>query len=128
MRILVRDIMMAPVKTTTADSDAAYLRELMERKEVHSIPIVEVLGEGEFKIKGIVTATDLRGQTDETVAAEDIMTTKVVVVSPDSSVQVAARTMLYHYIHHLVVMDDDVIVGMLSSLDFVKLVAEREVD
>ncbi len=126
MRMQVKDIMMAPVKTTTAESDASYLRELMERKRVHSIPIVEIINENNFEIRGIVTATDLRGLTDEAIQAEDIMTSKVHVVSPESSVQAAAKMMLRHEVHHLVVMHEGRIVGMLSALDFVKLVAEHQ--
>lgn len=121
----VKDIMAAPVKATTANSNAGYLRELMERKKVNSIPIVEVISEKNIKIRGIVTATDLRGQTDESIKAEDIMTKNVHVVSPELSAQAAAKMMLQHEIHHLVVMHEGVVVGMLSALDFVRLVAER---
>ncbi|WP_417201408.1 CBS domain-containing protein [Bizionia sp.] len=36
--------------------------------------------------------------------------------------------MLRHDVHHMVVMDEGNIVGMISSLDFVKLVAEYSLE
>lgn len=128
MSKLVKDIMVAPVKTTTLKSNAGYIRELMERKEVHSIPIVHVSAENKFEVRGIVTATDLRGVTDESTLAEDIMTEKVISISPEASIQAAAKTMLFHDIHHLVVVHEDGIVGMLSALDFVRMAAEQRAD
>jgi CBS domain-containing protein len=47
------------------------------------------------------------------------------VIHIDSSVQAAAKMMLRHRVHHIVVMDDGRIEGIISSLDFVKLVAEQ---
>ena len=127
MKMQVKDVMIAPVKTTTLDSNAGYIRELMERKEIHSIPIIDIGPDKKVNVMGIVTATDLRGLTDESVLAEDIMTKKVIFVSPESSVRAAAKTMLYHEVHHLVVMNNSTIVGMLSALDFVRMVAEEKV-
>ena len=51
----------------------------------------------------------------------------VQVVHVDSTAQAAAKMMIRHNVHHIVVMDKGEIKGMVSSLDFVKLVAEHSI-
>lgn len=121
MRIQVKDFMTIPVVTTVPERDVAFVRELMERKEVHAIPIVEY--NGDIEIKGIITATDLIGIPDETIQAKDVMSTKLMTVSPEMEAREAARLMLDKGIHHLIVLKDDQVAGMVSAMDFVRLVA-----
>ena len=131
MRIQVKDFMSVPVYTTVAGTSVSYIRELMERKSVHAIPIVEVNEEEvqeEIKIRGIITNTDLRGITDEETLVDDLMTEQVHVVSKNANAQSAAGMMLRHRVHHLVVMDEGRIIGMLSAMDFVRLVADHELE
>lgn len=125
MRIQVNDIMKSPVVTVVVDSDAKYVRELMERKEVNAIPVVELEAEDKITIRGIITNTDLRSGVADETPVELLMTKKVHVVSKNASVQAAAKMMLRHDVHHLVVMEDGRITGMLSSMDFVRVVAEK---
>ena len=125
MRVQVKDFMSAPVVTTTTDSDVAYARELMERKNVSAIPVVD-LGE-KISVRGIVTRHDICGVSDESTPVVELMTNKILTVSSDTSAQAAANRMLRNQVHHLVVMEEDRIVGMLSSMDFVRLVAEQQV-
>ncbi|NND16409.1 MAG: CBS domain-containing protein, partial [Eudoraea sp.] len=44
-------------------------------------------------------------------------------IAPDTHVQKAATLMIDNRIHHLVVMEEERIVGIVSSMDFVNLVA-----
>ena len=125
MKIQVKDIMSAPVVTTTIDSEVAYARELMERKDVSAIPVVE-MGEGFIKVRGLVTLYDLSGISDEDMYITEIMSTDIRVVPPDMDVVQAASVMVEHGIHHLIVMDTKGIMGILSSMDFVRLVAEKK--
>ena len=129
MRVQVKDFMSVPVFTTVVDSSVGYVRELMERKRVHAIPIVEVNDSEVNKdviIRGIITATDLRGVTDESIPVQEVMTERVFVITKNANAQAAAQMMLRQKVHHLVVMDEGHIVGMLSALDFVKLVADHQ--
>ena len=121
MRIQVKDFMTIPVVTTVPERDVAFVRELMERKEVHAIPIVEY--DGDIEIKGIITATDLIGIPDETIQAKQVMTKNLMTVSPEMDAREAARLMLDKGIHHLIVLKDDQVAGMVSAMDFVRLVA-----
>lgn len=123
MDILVKDFMKAPVITCVLDSNVGTVRDLMRQKSFSAVPIVEIKGE-RILIRGIVTNNDLMGAFDDTVPIEQIMTRGVYVVDPESTAKEAAKLMLHHKVHHLLVIQETRIVGMLSSLDFVRLVAD----
>ena len=125
MGIQVRDFMHQPVVSCALPTDVGHVRDLMQLKEVHALPLVEIDDQNRITIRGIVTSHDLMGVYDDNVDIRQVMTEKVHVVSPDSGAAAAANMMLRHQTHHLVAMEDGKIVGMLSSMDFVRLVAEN---
>jgi CBS domain-containing protein len=124
MDITVNHFMHQPVVSLALPNDVGNARDLMKQKECHAIPLVEVDDEKNITIRGIVTSDDLMGVHDDTVSIEQIMTTKVLSVTPDTSAQAAAQLMIKHQLHHLLVMEGQRIVGMISSMDFVGLVAD----
>ena len=123
MRLKVKDIMNSPVATTLPGSDVGTVRDLMTLKGYSAIPIVEVQEE-EIRIKGIVTDHDIVGVFDDTVSVQQVMSSRVFVTSPEDDIKDAAAKMLEKKVHHLVVMEGSKILGMLSSLDYVRLAAE----
>ena len=128
MRTQVKDIMISPVITATSLTKASDLMDIMTRKKVHAIPIVSYekqLPSPKIVIQGIVTSSDLIGIQNPKTQAGAIMTSKIHIIHKDSSSKSAARMMLKHNIHHLIVMDEGQIIGIISSMDFVKLVAEE---
>ena len=128
MRIQVKDFMSSPVVTVVGESSVQEIRTLMTRNEIHSVPIIQHIKQlpvVETTIRGIVTATDIGKEIGGETLAVDVMTSNVHVIHKDSSARSAAKMMLKHNVHHLVVMDNGKILGMISSLDFVKLVAEH---
>ena len=122
MNTTVEKIMAAPVVTTTLGSTTGYVRELMERKQVSAIPIVELDGDN-INLKGIVTSSDLRGIKDESTEVDIIMSRVIESVSRDTTIKNAAKKMVDLDVHHLVVMENRKIVGIISSMDFVKILA-----
>jgi CBS domain-containing protein len=54
----------------------------------------------------------------------DVMTRSVVSVDPEASIQEAARRMVEMRIHRLLVMGGDDLVGVVSTMDVVRAVAE----
>jgi CBS domain-containing protein len=128
MRIQVKDFMSAPVTTALAENSVVEIRALMKEKRIHAMPVVSVStsSDGETTIKGIITATDLGEKVPENATVKDVMTSSSVhVVHVDATAQAAAKMMIRHKVHHTVVMDEGKIVGMISSMDFVNLVAEH---
>jgi CBS domain-containing protein len=123
MNLTVEKIMASPVVTTTIGSTTGYVRELMERKQVSAIPIVQLDGE-KIHLKGIVTTSDLRGIEDESTGVDIIMTRSLKSVEKQTPVKDAAKLMIEKDLHHLVVIENDKIVGIVSSIDFVKIIAK----
>ncbi|MEM5564312.1 CBS domain-containing protein [Psychroserpens sp. AS72] len=132
MRIQVKDFMSTPVITGVGEDNVQDIKTVMKVKGINAIPIVSYSKDAqndEMTIRGIVTATDLSKDVNENTTLNDVMTTSSVhVVHVDSSAQSAAKMMLRHKVHHIVVMDEGEIKGMISSLDFVKLVAEYSLE
>lgn len=126
MSVLVKDFMKSPVSTCVLQADVGRVRDLMRQKGFSAVPIVEIKGE-QILIRGIVTNTDLVGAFDDNVSVEQVMTHSVYVVDPEASAQEAAKLMIRHKIHHLLVIEETRIVGMLSSLDFVRLVSDHTI-
>jgi CBS domain-containing protein len=131
MRIQVKDFMSAPVTTASGEATVREIRALMNKEGINAIPIVSYSKEpaGETIIRGIVTASDIGKDVHEAAPMENVMTaSNVLVVHVDASPQAAAKMMLRNKVHHMVVMDEGKIKGMISSLDFVKLVAEHTLE
>lgn len=132
MRIQVKDFMSAPVICSMMDEKILEIRTLMKERGIHAVLIVSYTNDKlkvEQTIKGIITATDISGEVSDDATVEEVLTSKCVhVVHVDSSAQAAAKMMLKHNVHHIVAMDDGEIKGMISSLDFVRLVAEHTLD
>ena len=128
MRIQVKDFMSTPVTTASGEISVREIRLIMKEKGIHAIPIISYSKEPsheEMTIRGIITSSDINKEMHNNTAVEDVMTSSSVhVVHTNSSAQAAAKMMLRHEVHHMIVMDDGKIEGMISSLDFVKLVAE----
>lgn len=121
----VNSFMTQPVYSCTIPCDVGHVRDLMQQKECHAIPLVKVDTDERIQLLGIVTSDDLVGVYDDTVDIQQIMNADIQSIAPDAYAKDAANLMLQHGIHHLVVMEDQRIVGILSSQDFVALVAER---
>jgi CBS domain-containing protein len=129
MRIQVKDFMSTPVTTAIGENSVQEIRALMKEKGINAIPIISYSKDTtpvEMIIRGIITATDISKEVHANATVEDVMTSSSVhVVHIDSSAHSAAKMMLKHKVHHIVAMYEGEIKGMISSLDFVKLVAER---
>ena len=121
MSVLVKDFMKSPVSTCILQADVGKVRDLMRQKGFSAVPIVEIKGE-QILIRGIVTNTDLMGAFDDNVPIEQVMSYGVYMIDPEATAQEAAKLMIHHKIHHLLVIEETRIVGMLSSMDFVRLI------
>ncbi|CAG0942592.1 Hypoxic response protein 1 [Gammaproteobacteria bacterium] len=96
----------------------------------HDIGAVAVL-EGE-KLVGIFTERDyarkvvLIGRASRDSAVRDIMTSKVMCVSPDRSVAECMALMTEHRLRHLPVLHQKRVVGIVSIGDLVKATIEEQ--
>jgi len=103
--------------------------KLMDEKCIGSLLILDDAG----KIAGLFSERDcfrkvvLEGKPSRDVQISDVMTTKVIYVTPENTVDECMSLMTEKRIRHLPVIDaDDKIVGVISSGDLVKYVANEE--
>jgi CBS domain-containing protein len=68
----------------------------------------------------------LRGLRSRETAVRTIMSSPLLTISPDASVQEALSMMTDRYIRHLPVADDSGVIGMVSIGDLVKAVIEDQ--
>ena len=102
--------------------------QLMADKNVGALMVTE----GE-KLAGIISERDyarkviLKGKSSTDVPVKEIMTSKVFVIAPDTSIQECMALMTEQRIRHLPVLEDDKLVGVISIGDVVKaIISEQE--
>lgn len=117
----VEEVMSSPVVFTQRNVKVSYLKEMFTRKKINAVPVIEDDG----TITGIVSSSDLVACHDENLYVEDIMSQRVHIGVRHNTVKDAARTMVKYGVHHLVVMDDGDVIGMVSSMDVIKVYSEE---
>jgi CBS domain-containing protein len=130
----VRDFMTA--KPITVDPETPML-EAGQRMVGERIRHLVVVDDG--RVIGIVTDRDIRLNLPSPatslsvwemnyllpqVTVGGVMTTSVIVVSPDRPIAEAARIMMDHKIGALPVVEDGRLVGIVTESDFVRAMAE----
>ncbi len=126
--VFVGRLMSSPVVSVTADTPAQEAATRLLDRDISSL----VVTDAENDLVGILTTTDfVRMIADETVAAEttvaDYMTTSVVTVTANDSVDAVAETMVQRGFHHLPVVDDESgVIGMVTTTDVTAYVSHIE--
>jgi len=125
--MLVKDVMNTNVVVAKADATIREASEVMNKYNIGSLVVVKDSG-----IAGIITEHNVLESVaagrnpDETKIAE-IMSSEVVTVAPDSTVEQAVDLMVKHKIKKLPVVDGDKLMGIITASDIIvvepKLVA-----
>ncbi|MEM0117338.1 MAG: CBS domain-containing protein [Conexivisphaerales archaeon] len=125
--VLVRDLMRKKVFTLSKDKSVKDAAKLMQKNDVSS-----VLVESGDVIVGIVTERDIvrkivaEGFDPSKVLLQDIMTSPLIVVSPDATIEDASRLMVTFGVRRLPVMQDRVLVGIISASDIAAHLAREK--
>jgi CBS domain-containing protein len=94
--------------------------QLMADKNIGALPVVS-----NGRLTGIFTERDytrkiaLAGKTSKQTFVKEIISTEVVTVTPDESLEECMRLMTAHRIRHLPVMQNDELIGIISIGDLV---------
>ena len=119
--ILVRDIMAKNVKTVRTDDSVHDAVVKMNKFDVGSVIVTN-----NSRPVGIITSKNILNRVVEprldagTVRAKDIMSSPIITIEPDASVEDAAKLLAKKKIKKLAVMDRDKIIGVLSTSDIVR--------
>ena len=148
----VRTIMVRPAVVVREDTALEEIARMMLERHIGCVPVVNDRGE----ICGIVTESDFtakqRGipfstfrapqilgqwmpkkgieriyQAARTMTAREIMTTRVVTVTEEKSVEEVVELMLRHAIHRVPVVRDAMPVGIVARHDILKLMVRDKV-
>ena len=139
----LRDIMTCDVVSATPDMSIRDAMELLSERHVSGAPVIDG-----GKVVGIFSSTDLltlladlndttpsltfrrrRNRTTplEDVTVDEVMTRKVESLPPDCSIEEAARTMMEKQIHRVLVVDGETLLGIVSTSDVARAVAEHRI-
>lgn len=135
MRTLtVRDLMTAEVESLLLGETMDLAHTILRLGRIHHLPVVDEAGH----LRGLVTPTDLlkgaalaiqgakKGEMDpSSVKVEEIMTTEMRTVTPQTPAVEAAEIIWKERYTGLPVVEGERLVGILTEADFVKMALER---
>lgn len=121
MNTKVADLMIKHVVNCQPHHTIDFARHLMRINKVHAIPIIDK----DQNLKGIISTHDLTYNFKEDTPVKQIMTEKVFTIPMYNDIHHAAKLMRNHKVHHVVVTHEKKVVGILSSFDLLKLVADH---
>jgi CBS domain-containing protein len=127
----VAELMQHNVRTVGSDASIAEAVRSLADAHVSGLPVVD----GGGRVIGVVSTSDVltaeaevesqdaRRELLENTAVRDIMTPRPFTVAPTEDVREAARQMLYADVHRLFVTENDHVIGIISTTDIVRAVA-----
>ncbi len=110
--MLVLHRMSKKVITVDPDQSPGEARKLLQRHRIRQLPVLR-----KQRLVGIITDRDLRSAPATTETVAEVMTTKPAVISPDASVDEAARLLRTRKFGALPVIDGAKLVGILTASD-----------
>lgn len=117
--MLVKDVMNTDVKTIDKDSTVQEAAEIMNKFGIGSLIVIK----GEDNMVGIVTERDMmskivaKAKDSSKTRVSEIMTKKVIMVSPNSDIEDAVHIMLDKKIKKLPVLENNKLIGIVTSVD-----------
>lgn len=123
------ELMQRDVVSISADASVGQLCDIFQGKHVNGVPVLGAGGE----LVGIVSEEDVlfgaMGTLDDarlvaTTRVGDIMTSPAVCATEDTDIVELCRMLWGMRIHHIPIVAGTRLVGIVSSLDLVRAVAE----
>lgn len=146
-----RDIMQTQVVAVGVGDTLASVRRLFADEDIHGAPVVDEQG----RVVGVISTSDLlRATADveegerpgqgyfaegiesfpegledlrirEELRVEDVMTDAIVWVEPTAGLAEVARTLRENRVHRVLVIEDEALVGILSSFDLLAVLEKQ---
>lgn len=135
---VVRDLMTTDLFTLAQDDNLKTLEDMMKWRAIRHIPVVDE----ENHVVGLVTHRDLlkysisgfanvaeeeKEALNKSISVSSIMKTNIQTVSPELSLQEAAKMMLKYKFGCLPITENNKLVGIITEADFMKFFVERDV-
>ncbi|QQS45812.1 MAG: CBS domain-containing protein [Acidobacteriota bacterium] len=127
MPLYASDVMIKDVITVSESMPIKEAARLFSERRITGAPVVNTEG----NLVGVLSETDIIRKTNSIGAwspstAGQIMTKPAITVAPDETVQRVCELMSNRHIHRVVVADGDKIQGILTTMDILKAIANRQ--
>jgi CBS domain-containing protein len=119
--ILVRDVMTKNPRVVRRDTSVQEVVATMNKFDISSVIVVQ-----EERPVGIITHKDIMSKIvqsripPDAVTAREVMSTPIVTINEDASIDEAVRLMAKKNIKKLPVVTDQKLVGIITSMDLVR--------
>jgi CBS domain-containing protein len=119
--MLVKEVMNRNVKTVRLEDTVKLAAQIMNKNRVGSLVVVS----GPGKVVGILTERDIlvevvaTGKNADCVNVKDAMTSKIITIGPDKTLEEAADIMTENKIKKLPVCEKGCLVGIVTATDLV---------
>ncbi len=129
---IVKDILKgkgSEIVNVSPDATLLQALEVMANKNIGAVLVLDSKGAlaGIFSERDFVRKIIIKGRAMETTLVREIMTSRVLYVSPETTVSDCMTLMTEKRIRHLPVLENDRVVGVVSIGDVVKeLLREQE--
>lgn len=129
----VADLMETEVQVVAPDTNLGDAAMTLADAHVSGLPVVEPNG----CLVGVVSTTDILASEEEaedqagrrslfeSARVRDLMTPQAVTIAPSASIKEAAQLLLSADVHRLFVVEEGHLVGVLSTTDIIRAVANR---
>lgn len=119
--IRVSSVMTRDVIKVSEDRDLIDVADLMLENSIGSVPVMDA----DDKLVGIVSKADFltlaNGKAFDKIPVKDVMSKNITSVNPSERVVHGRRLMLDEKVGRLPVIEDDKLVGIITSKDLIKL-------
>ncbi len=116
---VVGEVMRTDVKKVDMDESVEKAAQIMRDERIGSVVVI-----GEKKVKGIVTTSDIvykHVATGMGKTVREIMTTDLVTIEPNKSIEEAANIMVKKNVEKLLVFDGGSLVGIITNNDILRI-------
>lgn len=126
MNETVQSIMIKKVITLHPEDTLALAKEYFLNRRIHHLPVVD-----EGRLVGLITTYDLwkkdiKMSEYDNIKVKDVMSTRILKLSPEDKIGTAAELFLDNRFHALPIVRDGMLVGLVTSFDVLKYEFKKE--
>jgi CBS domain-containing protein len=121
--MFVKEVMKKNIVTTSSDRTVYEAARAMTKNDIGSLIVVNDALEGIITERDVLNKVVSGDRDPKQTKVRDVMTSKVISISPDKDMEEACDLMAKHRIKRLPVVFGDEVVGIITSTDVVTILS-----